>query len=208
MAIIASDNGGGGDFSPVPQGTHIAICNMVVDLGKQRKEWQGQERIRPEIFLRWELPNERIEWDDKDGVHREGPRVIGQTYTLALNERANLRRDLEGWRGRAFTAEELKAFDVAKLLGVPCMITVTHAERNGKTYANVTGVAGIPKGMAKPERTECDPILYDNDNLGSWDHLPEWLQKKIDAQVREETTTTHYGGNSGQRDDLDDDIPF
>jgi hypothetical protein len=207
MAIIASDNGGGGDFSPVPQGTHIAVCNMVVDLGKQRKEWQGQERIRPEIFLRWELPNERIEWDDKDGIHREGPRVIGQTYTLALNDRANLRRDLEGWRGRAFTAEELRAFDVAKLLGVPCMITVTHADRNGKTYANVTGVTGIPKGMPKPEAPECEPLIYDNDNLGTWDKLPEWLQRKIDAQVKEQPA--HVQSFSGaNHDDLDDDIPF
>jgi hypothetical protein len=146
MAIIASDNGGGGDYSPVPQGTHVAICNMVVDLGKQRKEWQGQERIRPEIFLRWELPNERLEWTDKDGNAKEGPRVIGQTYTLALNDRANLRRDLEAWRGRSFTAEELAGFDVSKLLGVPCMITVTHSEKQGRVYANVTGVTGLPKG--------------------------------------------------------------
>lgn len=205
MAIIASDNGGGGDYSPVAQGTHIAICNMVVDLGKQRKEWQGQERIRPEIFLRWELPNERLEWTDKNLVDHEGPRVIGQTYTLALNDRANLRRDLEGWRGRAFTADELKAFDVSKLLGVPCMITVTHAEKQGRVYANVTGVTGIPKGMPKPERTECDPILYDSDNLGAWQHLPEWLQKKIDAQVKDEPKPV---GSGGFGDDLDDDIPF
>lgn len=207
MAIIASDNGGGGDFSPVPQGTHIAICNMVVDLGKQRKEWQGQERIRPEIWIRWELPNERLEWDDKDGIHREGPRVIGQTYTLALNDRANLRRDLEGWRGKAFTAEELRAFDVSKLLGVPCQITVTHAERNGKTYANVTTVTGFPKGLPKPERTECEAVLYDSDNLSAWDKLPEWLQKKIDAQVKDEPKPQNGGGN-GFADELDDDIPF
>lgn len=205
MAIIASDSGGGGDFSPVSQGTHIAICNMVVDLGKQRKEWQGQERIRPEIFVRWELPNERLEWTDKEGNEKEGPRVIGKTYTLALNERANLRRDLEGWRGRAFTAEELKAFDVSKLLGVPCMITVTHSEKQGRVYADVTGVAGIPKGMTKPERTECDPILFDSDNQGSWNHLAEWLQKKIDAQVRDDPKPQQNGTGT---DDLDDDIPF
>jgi hypothetical protein len=204
MAIIASDNGGGGDYSPVPQGTHVAICNMVVDLGKQRKEWQGQERIRPEIFLRWELPNERLEWTDKDGNAKEGPRVIGQTYTLALNDRANLRRDLEAWLGRAFTAEELAGFDVAKLLGVPCMVTVTHAEKQGRVYANVTGVTGLPKGMPKPDHCEVSPILYDNEHLGAFDHLPEWLQKKIDAQVKDEPQRQPAMAD----DDLDDDIPF
>jgi hypothetical protein len=203
MAIIASDNGSGGDFKPVPQGTHLAICNMVVDLGKQRKEWQGQERVRPEIFIRWELPNERLEWTDKDGNAKVGPMVIGQTYTLALNDRANLRRDLEAWRGRAFTAEELSGFDVAKLLGVPCMVTVTHAERQGRTRANVTSVAGLPRGMPKPEAPEMAPILYDSDNLSSWGLLPEWLQKKIDAQVKDEPQRA-----AQYADDLDDDVPF
>lgn len=202
MAIIATDNGGGGDYTPVPQGTHVAICNMVVDLGKQRKEWQGQERVRPEIFLRWELPNERLEWTDKDGHAKEGPRVIGQTYTLALNDRANLRRDLEAWRGRAFTAEELAGFDVAKLLSVPCMVTVTHSEKQGRTYANVTGVTGLPKGMPKPERCEITPVLYDSDNLSTWNELPEWLQKKIDSQVKDEQRQTPAHA------DLDDEIPF
>jgi hypothetical protein len=204
MAIIASDTGGGGDFKQVPQGTHLAICNMVVDLGKQRKEWQGQERIRPEIFIRWELPNERLTWTDRDGKEQEGPMIIGQTYTLALNDRANLRRDLEAWRGRAFTPEELAGFDVSKLLGVPCMVTVTHADRQGRIRANVTGVTGLPKGMPKPEKTEMDPILYDRDNLSAWDHLPEWLQKKIDAQVAD----TPAPNNGAHNTDLDDDIPF
>jgi len=206
MAIIATDNGGGGDFKPVPQGTHLAICNMVVDLGKQRKEWQGQERVRPEIFIRWELPNERLEWTDKDGHPKEGPMVIGQTYTLALNDRANLRRDLEAWRGRAFTPDELKGFDVAKLLGKPCMVTVTHNEKQGRIYANVSGVAGLPKGIEKPERTEIDPILYDDEHPDAWNHLPEWLQKKIDAQVKDEPRPAADNGGFGS--DLDDDIPF
>jgi hypothetical protein len=204
MAIIATDNGGGGDYSPVPQGTHVAICNMVVDLGKQRKEWQGQERVRPEIFIRWELPNERLEWTDKDGHAKEGPRVIGQTYTLALNDRANLRRDLEAWRGRAFTSEELAGFDVAKLLGVPCMVTVTHSEKQGRIYANVSSVTGLPKGMPKPERCELTPIIYDGDNLGAWSELPEWLQKKIDAQVKDEPQRPGAHHDT----DLDDDVPF
>jgi hypothetical protein len=203
MAIVVSDNGGGSDFKPVPQGTHLAVCNMVVDLGKQRSEWQGQEKIKHQIFLRWELPNERLEWSDKDGNPKEGPMVIGQTYTASLGERANLRHHLESWRGRAFTPDELKAFDVSNLLGKPCMVTVTHAERNGRTYANVTSVTGIPKGMTKPETTELEKVLFDDDNQYAYQHLPEWLQKKIDAQVKDEPRPQGFDG-----DDLNDEIPF
>jgi hypothetical protein len=203
MAIIATDNGGGGDFKPVPQGTHVAICNMVVDLGKQRREWQGQEKIQPQVFIRWELPNERLEWTDKDGNKKEGPMVIGQTYTVSLGDRANLRRDLEAWRGRAFTPEELAGFDIANLIGKPCMVTVTHTEKQGRTYANVASVSGIPKGMTKPEKPEIDPIIYDDEHLNAWNHLPEWLQKKIDAQVKDEPQR-----QPAYADDLDDDVPF
>lgn len=205
MAIIATDTGGGVDYKPVPQGTHLAICNMVVDLGKQRKEWQGQERIRPEIFLRWELPNERLEWTDKEGNQKVGPMVIGQTYTLSLSERANLRHHLEAWRGRAFSPVELEGFDVSRLLGVPCMVTVTHNEKQGRTYANVTSVTGIPKGMEKPAGPELETILYDDEHLNAWDRLPEWLQKKIDAQVKDEPKPQDGGGFGS---DLDDEIPF
>ena len=35
MATYASDTGGGGDFAPVPEGAHPAICDMFVDLGLQ-----------------------------------------------------------------------------------------------------------------------------------------------------------------------------
>ena len=40
---------------------------------------------------------------DFDGVDK--PIAISEFYTLSLNEKANLRRDLVGWRGRSFTGE-------------------------------------------------------------------------------------------------------
>ena len=202
MAIIASDNGGGGDFKQIPQGTHIAICNMVVDLGKQKVDWQGQTKIQHKIYIRWELPHERLQWTDRDGNEREGPMVANKIYTCSLNERAALRGDLEAWRGRAFTPEELEAFDVGKLLGAPCAITVTHTEKNGKTYANVTGIAGIPKGMDRPTKTENPMIIFDDEHPDAYNDLPEWLQKKIDEQVKEQPPV------KADYSDLDDDVPF
>lgn len=205
MAIIASDSGGGGDFKPIAQGTHLAICYMVVDLGKQRDEYQGQVRVQHKIHVRWELPNERIEWEDKDGNRREGPASIGQTYTLSLHEKSNLRSDLEKWRGRAFTAEELAGFDVSKLLGVPCMVTVTHKESNGRIRDRVAGVSGVPKGMAKPEAAENVLVIYDNEHREAYEGLSDWLRGKIDNQVKDTPAPASTGN---QYADLDDDIPF
>lgn len=204
MAIIAEDTGGGGNFSPMPSGNHVAVCNMVVDLGKQKVEYQGEVKIQHKVFIRWETPHERLEWTDREGVQREGPRVINKTYTLSLHENAAMRGDLENWRGRAFTEEERKGFDVSKLLGAPCMLNVIQEVKGTKTYANVKGLGSLPKGMEKPT-SEIGLLLYDDEHEGNYDKLPEWLQKKVDEQIKE--TTTNYGGGQ-HSDDLDDDIPF
>lgn len=205
MAILASDSGGGSDFKPVPQGTHLAICNMVIDLGKQRVGFNGEEKVQHKVFIRWELPNERMEWTDREGNKRNGPMSIGRSYTLSLHEKAALRGDLEAWRGRAFTKDELVGFDVSKLLGVPCMVVVTHKDANGKTYANVTGIGGVPKGMPKPDKAENPLILYDDENSKTYDDLPDWLKKKIDEQVRDQPRQAPKDDGFGE---LDDDVPF
>lgn len=204
MAIMATDTGGGGDFSPMPQGNHIAVCNMVVDLGKQKTEYQGETKVQHKVFIRWETPQERLEWTDREGQNREGPRVIGKTYTLSLHENAALRGDLENWRGRAFTEEERKGFDIAKLLGACCMVNVIHEVKGTKTYANVKGLGSLPKGMDKPQ-SEVGLLLYDDEHTANFDRLPEWLQKKIDEQVKD---TPPASGGGAFSNDLDDEIPF
>ena len=209
MAIMATDTGGGGDFTPVPQGTHIAICDQVVDLGRQAiKSDKFGDSVKHQVYIRWQIPAERVEWEH-DGKKFEGPAVIGKTYTVSLGEKANLRKDLQAWRGKPFTPDELKGFDISKLLGVPATITVTHSEKDGRTYANIASVGGLIKGMPKPT-SEGDLILYDSDNMGSFEKLSKRLQERIKAQIIE-TGKTEAGDPDAWRsggDDLDDDIPF
>lgn len=209
MAIMATDTGGGGDFSPMPQGNHVAVCNMVVDLGKQRTVGQYGEKIQHKVFIRWETPDEQIEWTDRDGNQQTGPRVIGNTYTVSLHENANLRATLESWRGRQFTKEELEGFDITKLLGAPCMINVTHSDKNGKTYANVVSVTPLPKALKdNPPKTSIGLLLYDEDNVANFDKLPEWLQKKVNEQIKETGKADAADPDGWRSDDLDDDCPF
>lgn len=220
MAIIATNTGGGGDFKPCPPGNHRGVCSMVVDLGNQRVQSQMYgEKIKPQVYVAWELPDEPITWTDRDGVERTGPMRIGKTYTVSLHENANLRADLESWRGRQFTDAELDGFDIAKLAGAAALINVAHKQGgNGKTYANVVAVTPLPKGMEKPA-TANGVIVYDSDNIAAFDHLSEWLQKKIQEQIvqRENDPPEQRGGAlkpgdegyiAGYDADLDDDIPF
>jgi hypothetical protein len=211
MAILATDTGGGSDFTPVPAGTHFAVCDQVVDLGKQRivSQMYG-ESVKHQVYIRWQIPAERVEWE-KDGQKHEGPAVIGKTYTVSLSDKANLRKDLQAWRGKPFTPDELRGFDIAKLLGVPATITVTHTDKDQKTYANVASLGGIPKGMPKPE-LEGEGILYDADNMDGFERLSPKMQERIKGQIIEEVEI--YRSNNdpdswrGGAQELDDDIPF
>ena len=106
-----------------------------------------------------------------------------------------------------FREAEKEAFDMFKLLGAACQVTVTHRESGGKTYANVTGVAGWPKGMDKPKETECKGLKYSQDEPEAFQELPEWLRDKIQSQVLEEQAASVEPSDDPMKDDSDF-IPF
>lgn len=191
MALIVTDTGGG-DFKLVPQGTHIAVCFLVADIGMQATNFGPKHKI----IIGWELPQETIE---VDGV--EKPMIIYQNYTASLSEKANLRQDLESWRGRAFSPQELAGFDLFNILGQPCMVSVIHNESGQKTYANVQTVTSLPKGMEKPKATRT--LKYAEDDTDQWESLPEWIQKKINAKTEPQQKQAVAVGQ-----DFNDDIPW
>jgi hypothetical protein len=199
---------GAGDYEPVPAGSHIAVCDMVVYLGIQPGSGL-YPKPKPQLYVRYELPNERIDYE-KDGKKVNGPCVIGKTYTASMNEKANLRHDLENWRGKAFTDEEAADFDVSAILGKPCMLSVIHKVKGDKTYANISGIGGLPKGIsAKSIIPETAPIYYGPDNEKAFPQLSEWLRKKIEGQIQPEQKEQDHSGN--QLEDgsyiTDDDLP-
>ena len=126
-----------------------------------------------------------------------------------------LGQHLVNWRGRVFTEDEKNGFDLFSILDVPCMISVTHNVKGEKTYANVSGIMGAPKGTAIPDR-ETPLVGYspqDPARAADFDKMPEWLQKKCQAGHRMADSPTEYAnqmpppaGAPGS-DDFDD-IPF
>ena len=199
MGFVASDSGGG-DFKKVPQGVHMGRCYSLIDLGTQLVRSQHGDKQLHKIRIAWELFGE-----DNDGnpltIERDGnvtPMTINKSYTLSLNEKANLRKDLESWRGRAFTDEEAKGFDISKLLNVYCMINVTHSETNGKTYANVASITPIPSALknAKPEPIH-EVVVFDLDNP-DWAVFDSFHDKLKDAIKTSPEYAMAAGHSSGQ----------
>jgi hypothetical protein len=132
----------GGDFLPPPAGTHVATCYRLVDLGTQTVEWQGELKKQHKIMVSWELPDELMQSGQPFSVH--------QRYTLSMHEKATLRKHLEAWRGKAFDDESAGAFDISSILGKACFLSIIHATKGDKTYANISGVSKLPKNTPAP----------------------------------------------------------
>lgn len=203
MPLYVRDQGGK-DFEKVPQGVHIAVCNLVADIGMQNNKRYGKSQHK--VYVRWEIPSKRIKWEDKEGTPHEGPMTIGTFYTASLSEKALLRRDLENWRGRAFTDAELQKFDLFNILGAGCQIMVKHNTDGNKVYANVAGVMCLPPGAAKP-KAENELIKWAPDDGAQWEKLPEWLRKRIEESHPISNTAPAQQPN-GSDPEFDDDIPF
>lgn len=175
----------GVEFEPVPSGSHIAICDMIVWLGVQ--PGMGPfPKPKPKVYLRFQLPNERVEYE-KDGRKMSGPRMIGQDYTASMSEKASLRHLLAAWRGREFSDEEAAKFDLGAALGRPAMLMIMHTPKKNRVYANISGIGPLPKGI-DPKTIICEgtPILYSPERTETYQLLPDWLKSKIDHQILEE----------------------
>jgi hypothetical protein len=130
----------------------------------------------------FELPHVRGEFTI-DGKTVDRARVISESYTLSTDKKSNLRKHLAAWRGKDFTEDEAKVFDVAKVCGAMALLSITHKpSRDGsKTYANITA---IMKPMAGTERikSENPAIIYDipeEGTIGFPEGLPEWIVNRI-----------------------------
>jgi len=211
MSTYASDTGGGGDFTPVPEGPHPAVCDMFVDLGLQEGSAKFGGKIQHKVYFRWQIPSLRLSYE-KDGQTFEGPMTIGAKYTLSLHEKSALRKLLQTWRGRAFTPEELKKFDVTTVVGAPCMLSVSHAPKDGGgVYANIDSAVRLHADTKVPVM-EGEPLIYDADNPDTFDKLRPWLQELIKNAKSPKDADKANDPEAWREDvrdnDLDDDIPF
>lgn len=211
MAIIGKV-GGGGNFKKAPVGNHIGRCYQMLDLGTQTsKGGMYAGKVARKILVGWELLGE-----DSDGQPmtvnvngKEMPLTISKEYTLSMHEKASLRKELGAWRGKPFTDEEAKVFDITKLVGAYCMVNVTHSESGGKEYANVSGLSPLPGALknSKPAGVHA-PIIFEieNPDMEVFDALPDWLKNKVKEAA--EWRNVKQVGEVFEEETEDSDIPF
>ena len=216
MSLIVEDKGG--NFERCPTGMHLARCYRIVDLGTQKSEYMGQTKYLHKLMLGWEIHGMH---DDGTPIKMNDGRPFGifKNYTMSWSEKANLRLDLQSWRGRPFTQEEMRRFDLKNVLGAWCMLNVIERPgQDGKTYTNVAGVTpvpamikqnGMPAAVNKAElfniaEPDMEMFASFSDNLKlKISSSPEWqkLQGKAPATQAAPAAPAAAGFE-------DDDIPF
>lgn len=177
--IIATSNGSGANFEPIEAGSYVARCYSMVHIGTIEETIMGATKKLNKVRVTWELPTELKVFKEENG---EQPQVISKEFTLSLHEKATLRAFLKNWRGQDFTDEEAKSFDITKLIGVPCMLNITHkAKKDGSGfYAEIGSVSRLPKGLTCPEQiNESFVFTYSDYSLDKFNSLPEYLRNKM-----------------------------
>jgi hypothetical protein len=172
MAINATN-----DFTPrelVPAGAYIARCYMMVHIGTVIESINGTPKTMNKVRIGWELPGEM-----KDGK----PMTIARDYTLSMADNATLRKMLVSWRTKDFTPEEVRKFDVTKLLGVACTLNIIHKAKKSdatKLYEEVASVSPMMKGLTCP--AQISPRIcfeWDKPDWDIFEQLPGFIKDKM-----------------------------
>lgn len=187
-------------------GSWTGICIRVIDLGTQEKQFKGKTKMVRMSQIVWEIP------DQLDGENK--PLTISKSYTASLADKANLRKDLEGWRGRPFTEEELAGFEVSNIIGKPCLLNLVTVQGQKGERVVVAGISPLPKGMpAPPKATYHSKFVYslEEHDPEIWNQLSERMQDWINRSEERQSAPKAIApavpaGNASNM--TDDEIPF
>ncbi len=184
----------GDDFPLIEGGTYPAVCYAVIDLGTQPNDFYDDQH---KVWIAFEIPSIRIEIE-KDGVKKDLPRAASNFYTLSIHEKSTLGQHLVSWRGRDFTEEEAKSFDVSKLCGVNCLLGVgTKAKQKGGHKNIITSVSKPMKDSKKlvPE----SPIVYYSMVEHGW-NFPDGISDGILKMIK---NSAEYKASMNAADNVD-----
>ena len=215
--IKAKAGGNGGDFEIAPEGVYLARCYKMVDVGTQTSTGAFGTKESRTVYLYWEL----LQDDDGEVVRMDNgePYSIFNSYTLSMNQKANLRKHIDSWRGKPLTEEQAEEFDITVLLDKFCKLQIVHrpSKDGSRTYANIGAIMTTKKKIEGVN--EVSAFSIEDPDMEVFNDLPEWLQNKIEeAPEWDEVTTPEQTdakpSKPADNDDEDDkqidiaDVPF
>jgi len=141
-------------LEPCTEGRHPLICVDIFRVDPEEQTYDGVTKLYEKVMFVFQAFPESGEKDSK-GL----PFQVERKFTWSLAPQSLLRPFLEHWRGRAFTEEEAKRFDVSKCKGISAWGTIIHNTRfvniqDIEPYVDETGKAlPPPKAETYTRRT-------------------------------------------------------
>lgn len=159
-----------------PEGMHVARIYQIIDLGttEQGGDYPGKKR---KVQILFELPNETSVFDQAKGAQ---PFYAKSLYTLSMNSKAILRKDVESLLGKTMDDKEAYSFNIFNLIGKECMVQIVHAKKGDNTYANIKTITPMPKGInCPPPFNEAMVFSTQQPDMNVFNKLHDFIQDKI-----------------------------
>jgi len=183
----------GGNFTPHDEGQFAARCVDTIDLGQRIEQYQSQPaRVVDKAAI--------VFVTDSEGETKD----IAIEFTVSMNKKANLRKFLEGWRGKSYTEEQAKkGVPLHKLVGQGALVSVEHhTSGTGRTYGKIASISPLPKSMAAPAPDGYKrPEFWAERKKRYAEEAAQWAAKVAKAQGEPQP-------DECSDDDSDDDLPF
>lgn len=177
------------DFEKIPLGAQHAVCAHVEEVGTHEQTFKNATKMLKQVVLVFELAHIM-----KQGPRAGQPFIIGKIYTMSLDSKANLSKDIESWFSFRFTKQHRKeGFDLHRLIGKNCMLSIVEQETfGGETYHRINAIMSLPQGapQIQPSGAPC----------------PEWVQKYREQSM--EWLESNKQQNFVDAESNDDDLPF
>lgn len=137
---------------PPPKGLQPLRLIAVIALGTQKSSFKGQDKFLDKVLFIWETMKDYHVFSEEKGPQ---PWTIREFYTNSLDDKANLRKSLERWKGEKLTEEEILGYDLFQLLGKTATGLIIHAKGKGDNsdvvYGNIdTLMSEKPTVVKKP----------------------------------------------------------
>jgi len=199
----------GGNSKPaeaMEAGNYPCRIVQVIDLGLQpQRAWEGQEKPPAQsLMVTYEFIDEFMKDDDGNEL-TDKPRWLSEEFPLRSLD-SDLAKSTK--RMKALDPNLILDGDWAKLVDMPCMVTVTTTEGKGKnagrTFNNIGGVSA----MRSRDAERCAPLVnppkildLDSPDVEIFKSLPDWLQDKIKANLEYKGSALEQRLSGGTSDD-------
>lgn len=164
---------GDGEDREIPDaGQQPAVCVGLIDMGTHEDDYDGKKKSLRRIALVWELT------DAPMSGYKGRNHVLVRDYNHSFGTKANLRKLVEKWFGKALPDDDGAAeFDLTLLIDPKfskCVANVVHGEgkTSGKAFAKLEDVSRPHKSMVVPEPKHTPFVWNVGDDLAE---IPEWV---------------------------------